>query len=398
MISEEIKDTSLNFLSHLLVFDPQVFVEMGITGKGVRIAVFDAGFKGVDTHPAFEKIRSNNQIISTWDFVRKKEFVYDYSVHGTMVLSCIAGYYHDGRLIGLAPDAEFLLARTEKSTEPFSEEVNWVAALEWADKNGAHIVNSSLGYTYHRYFPYQMDGKTSLVSRMANKAAEKGILVINAAGNEGNTNWRFIGAPADADSVLTVGGADPKTYLRIYFSSYGPTADMRRKPDVIAFAKVLLANAKDFTIAYGTSFAAPQVTGFAACLKQIYPNLHPIELKNKIICSGHLYPYFDYAHGYGIPSAKKILDTNFNRLPTFNIIKTNNKFFFEALVLDPNMIKANRNYLYYSIINEHGIVCNWSVINVKEFSFEIPLKIACSDASEVCFHYSGKTICMQLND
>jgi len=288
----------------LSIMQGEKFREAGITGKGVRIAIFDGGFPNVDVLPCFKHIRDNNRIIRTWDFTRKKENVYGFSSHGTSVMCCIAGIDTAGKPFGLATDAEFLLARTEVNAEPFSEEENWIAALEWADQNGADIVNSSLGYTFNRYFPYQMDGKTSFVSRGAAKAASKGILVVNAAGNEGEkTTWEIIGAPADADSILSVGGVDPENGLHISFSSYGPTADGRLKPNVCAAGKVFAYGRKSTSTIYGTSFASPITAGFAACAKQARPGINAWDLLQEIQKSGHLYPYFDYAHGYGIPQA-----------------------------------------------------------------------------------------------
>jgi serine protease AprX len=175
-----------------------------LDGSGIRIALLDAGFPGVDHHPAFEHLRRNKKIIATYDFVGKKEFVYSHNSHGTMTLSCITGIM-DSTNSGLATGAEFLLARTEKEFgEPYSEEENWLAAAEWADKNGANIISSSLGYTNSRYFNTDLDGKKSLVARAASIAAKKGILVINAAGNDGDDAWHFIDTPGDADSVLYV--------------------------------------------------------------------------------------------------------------------------------------------------------------------------------------------------
>ena len=113
-----------------------------------------------------------------------------------------------------------------------SEEENWLAAMEWADKHGADIINSSLGYTYHRYYQRQMDGHSTIVSRAASLAAKKGILVVNAAGNDGDNFWQVIGAPADADSILTVGGVNPLQGFKIRFSSIGPTYDGRLKPNI----------------------------------------------------------------------------------------------------------------------------------------------------------------------
>jgi serine protease AprX len=278
------------------------FEKKGIDGTGVRIAVFDGGFPGVDTSPMFQHLRESGRIIATWDFVKNKEFVYAYSSHGTSVLTCIAGKIGDKKF-GLATGAEFLLARTEVRREVFSEEENWLAAVEWADKNGADIISSSLGYTFNRYFPNQMDGKFTLVTRSANMAASKGMLVINAAGNDGDKKWEVIGAPADADSVLSIGGVSPGNGYHIKFSSYGPTFDGRMKPNLVAFGQVSTSNKKKVKQSYGTSFAAPLVSGFAACVMQIHPEWNNMEVFREMEKSGHLYPYFDYAHGYGVPQA-----------------------------------------------------------------------------------------------
>ncbi len=188
--------------------------------------------------------------------------------------------------MGLATEAEFLLARTEVNTEPFSEEENWLAAAEWADKNGADIISSSLGYTLPRYFQYQMDGKSTLVARAATMAFEKGILVVNAMGNDGAGKWFVVGTPADAEEVLSVGGVDPFTNVHISFSSFGPTADGRMKPNVCAAGQALVASPKRITKAYGTSFATPLVTGFAACVLQLNPDFTVQELKTNIEQSG----------------------------------------------------------------------------------------------------------------
>lgn len=282
-----------------------LFKKAGITGKGVRVAVFDGGFPEVNTHPAFQHIRDENRILKTWDFTKKSEQVYHANSHGLSVLSNIAGIDEDGQLLGLATGSEFILAVTEVNSEPFKEEEWWLAAAEWADKNGAQIISSSLGYTYYRYFPQDMDGKTSLVSRAANMAASKGILVVNAAGNEGSTaNWKVIGAPADADSVLSVGGIDPANGIKVDFSSLGPTVDGRMKPNV-SNAGVVAAAAKSGKVSrtQGTSFATPLTTGFAACAMEALPGKTNMEMFELIQQSAHLYPYFDYAHGYGMPQA-----------------------------------------------------------------------------------------------
>ncbi len=293
----------------------QRFIEKGFDGTGIRIAVFDGGFKSVNTHQAFKHLRDNGQIISTWNFTTKEENVYDNHSHGTMVLSCIAGKMGD-RQLGLATGATFLLAKTEVDPEPYKEEVWWAQAAEWADKNGADIINSSLGYTRDRHYTWQMDGR-SYVSRAANLAASKGILVCNSAGNSGDDeNWKIIGAPADADSILSVGGISPslKAYNHISFSSYGPTADGRMKPNVCNFGYAECADSGNdtaTTFAAGTSFSSPLTTGFCACAMQAVrkqKSVTAMQMKAMIEESADLYPYYDYAFGYGVPQASYFLD------------------------------------------------------------------------------------------
>ena len=287
-------------------FGGQHFIDKGIDGKGLRICVMDGGFPKVNTHPAFQHLRDNNRIIKTYNFPNKKEDVYGWNTHGTMVLSCIAGINEEGQKLGLATGAEFLLARTEIEPEPFKEEVWWAQGAEWADKNGADIINSSLGYGKDRHWTKDMDG-TSYVAKAANKAVEKGILICNSAGNEGDDKrWMTIITPADAENVICVGGirASLDYYNHIYFSSFGPTADKRRKPDVVAFGHAKVANPSGgFTEADGTSFASPLTAGFCACAWQTKRDLTALQMKAEIQKSCDLYPYYDYAYGYGVPQA-----------------------------------------------------------------------------------------------
>lgn len=340
--------------------------EAGLNGKGVRIAVFDGGFPSIMSNAAFRYLVWENRIIKTWDFVRNRENVDGYNPHGLLVLSCLTGVY-DGEAMGMACGAEYLLARTEVKTEPYREEKNWLAAAEWADRNGAQIINSSLGYTKHRYFTGEMDGHTSLVSRAANMAARKGILVVNAAGNEATEPWGSICTPADADSVLTVGGIDPVTGYHMDFSSWGPTADGRMKPNVCAFADVVAFGPRGVENVQGTSFSCPLVAGFAACLLQAFPKTRCMDLFHMIEKSGDLYPYFDYAHGYGVPQASRILDTVTEIRPSF------------AFVTGPDMLSvvlrdfhyttdepSSHVLLYYNLMKPDGILDEFNVIMVYQ--------------------------------
>lgn len=372
-----------------------LFSESGLTGKGVRIAVFDAGFPKVDKHPAFSKLRAENRIIKTYDFTRKREDVFGFNSHGLMVLSNICGVYYDIPL-GLAPDAEFLLARTEISGEPKVEEEWWLAAAEWADRHGAQIINSSLGYGYHRYFPENMDGKTSLVARAANMAASKGIIVVNAMGNEGDIKrWKVLITPADADSVLSVGGIDPEEQIRIDFSSFGPTADGRRKPNVTNSAHVAVASRRmKLTTAFGTSFATPLTTGFVACVVQAHPGNTAMQTIKLVEQSGNLYPYYDYVHGYGVPQASFFTSQQFaDTIQAFSLVdKTwlievilNENFYPDKEV--SNSMNMPAKYLYYHIEAENGVLIKYGVIEITEkkpFSInksQIPengkLRVAC---------------------
>jgi hypothetical protein len=356
-----------------------LFASKGYTGKGIRIAIFDVGFNGANEHPAFQHIFSRNGVLETWDFVKNEEFVWKGGTHGTAVWSCIAGKLNN-RWAGLASESEFILARTEiGSKEIFSEEENWIAAAEWADKNGADIVNSSLGYTDTRYFPRHMDGKTTYITRGANIAARKGMLIVNAIGNEGESDWRIMGAPADADSVLSVGGVAPCCNSHINFSSYGPTRDMRLKPNVCAQGRVFCANPNGDEAADGTSFASPLAAGFAACAWQAKRDLKAMELFKALESSGHLYPYFDYAHGYGVLSAKRFLE-GIEDSSTFEIQRatitseegiSSEMFNVKVKTFDLKETETDdSHYMYYSIMNPKGGLDEYYVINVIQ---EIPL-------------------------
>lgn len=311
--------------AQLVRMDGKAFRDKGIDGKGIRIAVFDGGFPQVNTHEAFRHLRDNHQIVKTWNFPNKKEDVYGWNSHGTMTLSCIAGRM-GGVDLGLATGAEFLLARTEVEPEPAKEEVWWQMAVEWADKNGANIISSSLGYGKERYCTKDMDG-TSYVAKAGNLAARKGMLVCNSAGNEADDKqWRTIITPADADSVLCIGGIENSLseYNHIEFSSYGPSADGRLKPNVCAFGYARTANVgkgdNRYHYVHGTSFSCPLVAGFAACAWQASPGKTAMELFRMIEQSGDLYPYADYSFGYGVPQADFFTGTAEKDGPTFRFV------------------------------------------------------------------------------
>jgi hypothetical protein len=343
-----------------------LFDNYDFKGSGIRIAVLDAGFPTVDVNPAFAHLHKNKRIISTWDFAKDRPEVYAYNPHGTMVLSCIAGIINN-RKIGLATDAEFLLARTEIDRESFAEEENWLKAIEWADKNGADIISSSLAYTHERYYTFEMDGHTSLISKAANMAANKGMLVINAMGNDGNRDWKVMATPADADSVLSVGAISPVTGYHANFSSYGPTARFKIKPNVVAFGQTIAANEKQLEKVKGTSFSASLITGFAACAWQVMPYLSNMQLFEKIEQSASLYPYFDYAHGFGVPQASFFLnsDATNEAEATFQFVEKDDSVFIEIddKFIDKKFLQ-NNNYLYYHVENSNSYLDDYWLIDV----------------------------------
>jgi len=286
------------------LLEPSQFNERELNGKNTIIAVFDAGFTDADEVTQLKHLFKNNQVKATKDFLSKSNQVYSHSVHGTEVLTFLAGK-NDSIQFGLATEATYLLARVTPNMGffRFLNDVQWIQALEWADENGASLVNSSLSFTNQLYERKDLNGRTCKISIAANTAMDKGILVVNAAGNEFQNSWEIIGAPADAERVLTVGSVNPKTGYVSSFSSIGPTADGRLKPDVCAPGELIYPENDEYTRIQGTSFATPLVCGFAACVRQLHPDWNTEKLWQEIRKSGSLHPFFDYAHGFGIPRA-----------------------------------------------------------------------------------------------
>ena len=289
------------------IHNGQYMHKHGFTGKGITIAVLDAGFSAVDQLPVFDNLWENGRILGTRSFVNPGESVFSQSTHGMSVL-CVIGGFLPGELVGSAPDASFWLIRSENAfSEYIIEEDNWIAAAEFADSAGADIINTSLGYSEFDYWNQNhlysdMDGNTTRISRAADIAASKGMLVVVSAGNEGNSAWKYITAPADADSVLTVGAVDP--YLDVAeFSSRGPSSDNQVKPDVMAIGKGIYVASPDETIrpGNGTSFSAPLITGLAACLWQANRESSAMEIRQAICESADRYNQPDDEFGFGIP-------------------------------------------------------------------------------------------------
>lgn len=304
----------LNSTEQLNMLELDKLHAKGYTGKGKLIAIFDNGFTHANKLYPFQRIFNEGRLIATKNFVDSRNVFETGSdgEHGCMTFSLI-GSYMPPNFFGSAYDATFALAVTEDMRrEGILEEINWFFAAEWADSLGADVISSSLGYatkyTYGTNHTYdEMDGKTTIVSIAANYAASKGILVVNAAGNEGDGAWQYITAPADADSCLAVGAVDNK-WQYVFFSSKGPSYDGRIKPDVAAMGgntTVLFTNG-ELIAGSGTSFACPLIAGFAACMWQVSDSLKNMQLFELIKESGHQAGWPDTLLGWGVPSASYI--------------------------------------------------------------------------------------------
>ena len=282
---------------------------LGNTGRGVRLALFDGGFYGVDTLQIFSSLWENNQIEATRDFVKNDKMSFRESTHGMQVLA-LAGINHSDSMIGAAPGADFILARTEDvRSERHIEEMNWLRAMEWADSVGVDIIHSSLGYSLfdslEGSYTYQdMDGQSTIITIAAQRAAQRGIFITNSAGNSGNDPWFHITAPCDGKDVLCVGAVDSFKNLTA-FSSRGPSADGRIKPDVTAMGaqNVIPRGNGLLRKGNGTSFSGPLIAGLVACLMEAHPNRTNQEIFNSILKSSDRFENPDNEYGYGIPDA-----------------------------------------------------------------------------------------------
>ena len=283
------------------------------TGSGMLVAVIDASFTNVNTMDAFQDLRNDGRLLGGYDFVDGTSDVYAFSPpsnaisHGTMVLSTMAGFIPD-QYVGTAPDASYYLFRTEDIyNENPVEESYWVEAAERADSLGVDVVNTSLGYfdysesnSNYSYTASDMDGNTAYITKGANIAFEKGMLLVNSAGNEGSNG---IIAPADAAGVLTIGAVDASGTIA-WFSSRGSVYQTTQKPDVVAQGQgAAVVNRFGSIAAYnGTSFSSPIMAGGVTCLWQALPTATNAEIMDYVRQSADRFTTPDYDYGYGIPN------------------------------------------------------------------------------------------------
>ena len=286
---------------------------IGLRGQGMIIGMLDAGFQNYLTVRAFDSARANGQILGTWDFVARDTNVNEDNAHGMQCLSTIAANI-PGQFVGTAPKASFFLFRSEDASSEYPiEEHNWVCAAERVDSAGGDLISSSLGYNLfdnaafnHSYA--DLNGNTTMAAIGADLAAKKGILVVNSAGNEGNNSWGKIVTPADGDSVLAVGAVNAAG-TPAGFTSRGPSADGRVKPDVasVGVATVVQLQNNMLGTNNGTSFSAPNLAGLTACLWQGFPEFNNMKIVTALQQSGNRAAQPNDTIGYGIPDVRKAL-------------------------------------------------------------------------------------------
>lgn len=285
--------------------------QQGYHGEGMLIGVLDAGFRNADKLAFLKPVFDEKRVLATYDFVKKEASVYEDDSHGLSCLSAIAATA-DKQLYGTAYKASFILLRTEDAaSEKQIEEANWLFGAEYADSAGVDVISSSLGYSQFddasTSYTYQnMDGKTALCTRAAQIATETGMVVVVAAGNEGSSDWHYITAPSDAASVLAI-GAVTQSGVHASFSSFGPSADGRVKPDLDARGQgTVVGNPTgQVTQGDGTSFATPLIAGLVAGFWQSHPRMSAAQVTDALRRSGSQYGNPDDLLGYGIPNFER---------------------------------------------------------------------------------------------
>ncbi len=330
------------------------------TGTGKIIAVLDSGFINVNSTAPFQRLFTNNLILGGYNYVTQNSNVYALHNHGTFTLSCMGGYV-DGELVGTAPDAMYYLFVTEDVAEENPvEESYWVEAAEEADRLGADVISTSLGYFQYDNpnYSYQysdLTGNTAFASQGANIAFSKGMIVVASAGNSGNNVVPFnhVGVPAEATNVLAVGAVQfDETYAN--FSSIGPSFDGRVKPDVMAkgLAAVVANTSGTIQTASGTSFSCPIMAGMIASFWQAVPSLTNQQVVNLVKQSADRFTTPNAQFGYGIPDFQlalqmALLSTNENQQSQFQFFP--NPTSSEVTFVNPNFVVGNTMQLYNNL-------------------------------------------------
>lgn len=285
---------------------------VGLRGQGMQIAMLDGGFFNYTTFDAFDSANTNNQFLSTWDFVAREQSVVEDNSHGMSCLSTIAANI-PGQFIGKAPKASFHLFRTEDvATEHHIELFNWACGVERADSVGADVISTSVGYSIQftppsTDLPYSsMDGNTNMTAIAGDLAAKKGMMVFSSIGNDGNEPvGNYLTTPSDGDSVLAVGAVNTSGAVAS-FSSYGPSFDGQVKPDFASVGVAALIQSASNTVSFsnGTSFASPKMAGLGTCLWQGFPEYNNMKIGRAMQQAGSIAGTPNNRIGYGIPNMK----------------------------------------------------------------------------------------------
>ncbi|WP_018344434.1 S8 family peptidase [Cytophaga aurantiaca] len=351
----------------------KTFTSNGIDGTNITIGVIDAGFHKLHEDPATSYLVRDKKILGQRDFIDRSrtdlisKAATSSDDHGRQVVRMIAGY--DTTLkaqYGMAVNASFYLARTENGDREYrGEEDMWIMAMEWMDSVGVRLISTSLGYAIKmddpndNYTEEQMDGKTARITKAAQIAfSQKGILLAVSAGNEGDTNWRIISAPADAEGALSVGATNSLNWDRISYSSIGPENLPYLKPNVSCYSP------------NGTSFSCPAIAGFVACLMKNDSTLSNVQLKNIIQKSAHLYPYGNNYIGYGIPQADRALELSkdtlkkFDNVVSITVSKDLYKYTFDETISVDLVVFNKKN---------ETIVMNQQVVSIEKGDRKNPI-------------------------
>lgn len=376
--------------------------DLGFRGKGIQVAVLDAGFINVNINPCFDSLRLQGRLLGTKDIINPNSNIYTEDNHGAMVLSTMTGNL-PGQFLGTAPDASYWLIRTEYGPTEYKVETDfWCSGIEYADSVGVDVVNSSLGYTQFddatMNFTYaDMNGKVSRASRAATLASKKGIVVVVSAGNDGAKAWHYIGSPGDADEIITV-GAVMSSGAPSTFTSSGPSSDGRVKPEICAMGSLsAVVNTSGTPVTgSGTSYSSPIMAGMMACLLQRYKsiktNINMTTLLNSVFESGSLYNNPSALMGYGIPNFSNA-DQNLSLFDSLQQIEKSN------FIVDYNSVHNNINIQFkdgrnpanttvriYSIVGK--LLINKPLINS---STTIQTNTFAPGIYAVCISENGKT-------
>lgn len=388
------KNKSVNDLNYGMSYSQLNLIDIpkvhsrGITGQNVVVGFLDSGFDWRD-HECF----SNTNVIAEYDFIFDDTITANERVdtpaqhnHGTLVFST-AGGFKDSTLIGGTYSSAFILAKTEDiRSETQVEEDNYAAALEWMDSIGVDITSSSLGYSEFdeaedSYTYADMDGKTTVVTKAAELAFSRGIVTITAAGNEGNTNWGYINAPADGFNTIAV-GAVTNTNLVASFSSFGPTSDGRIKPDVVAQGVLVIgasaAGFDSYGYQQGTSLATPLACSAASLLLSAHPHLLNTQVRSILLRTADNSSTPDNDRGYGLISASRAI--SYPNLEMVNNQFRLHKIFIENPAIDPSSVKV-----FYFTNTEGPFEGNMYFDGNLRFNFDFPVF---TNGNAVNFYFS----------